>query len=360
MKSYSLDSLYRKSHKRRAAFPLDCHFELTYRCNLNCIHCYCKGIEAKGGELATGEIKRILDEVHQEGYIWLVLTGGEPLIREDFLEIYSYAKKKGFIIALFTNGQLFDKKVIDYLIKAPPYSIEITLNGITKNTYEKITRVKDSFPKVIGNIKMLAKNKLPVIIKTNLLKQNREEVVKIKRWAEGILGKPKNLHYFKYDPIIYPRLDGDRRPTRFRLSSAELDGILKEDRDMKRQYQEELHRDFPDLQRKADYLYNCNSWMTRSFINPFGRLKFCLFSENFGIDLRKFPFKDGFRKMIPRILEERFKTDSKCRDCDLRPICHWCPPRAYLETGEEERPVQYYCRLAKMMSDETCKIRKSH
>ncbi len=360
MKSCSLERFYRKMHERRTPFPFDCLFELTYRCNLNCIHCYCKGLEGKEEELTTDEIKRILDEIHQAGCIWLVLTGGEPLIREDFLEIYSYAKKRGFIIILFTNGQLFNEEIIDCLIKTPPYSIEITLNGITRDTYEKITRASGSFSKVIGNIKILAKNKLPVIIKTNLLKQNKNEVVKIKRWVEGILGKPKNLHYFKYDPIIYPRLNRDKRPARFRLSSEEISEGLKEDQDMRQQYQEELHRDFSDSQGEAGCLYNCDAWMNQFFINPFGRRKFCLFSQDFSTDLRKFPFKEGFYGAVAKILKEKFKTHSKCRDCNLKPACYWCPPRAYLETGNEEDPVQYYCRLAKRISEETYKVRESH
>ena len=69
-----------------------------------------------------------MDEIHKEGCLWLTFTGGDPLVREDFLEIYSHAKKKGFIVTIFTNGQAFTKEIFDYLGKSPPFSIEITKN----------------------------------------------------------------------------------------------------------------------------------------------------------------------------------------------------------------------------------------
>lgn len=356
MKVSSAEFFYQRWHNLKTSFPFDAQMELTYRCNLNCLHCYCKGLEDKGDELTTDELKRIIDEIHQQGCLWLALTGGEPLIRADFLDIYAYAKRKGFIITIFTNGQLFNQEIVDYLVKAPPYSIEITLNGIAKDTYEKISQIESSFTKVIANIKRLVKNKLPVIIKTNLLQENKAEIAQIKKWVESILGKPLHKHYFKYDPFIYPRLNGDMAPCKHRLSFQEISDILRNDQDMWQQFQAELCRDFPHSNRDNYYLYHCNSWMTQFFINPFAKLKFCLFSEKFSVDLRQSSFKEGFYKIIPRILKERFRTSSQCRNCNLRPICFWCPARANLEMGNEEKPVEYYCQLARTMAEETKRL----
>lgn len=350
MKNHELAHFYEKVHSRKAPFPIDAQVELTYRCNLDCIHCYCKGSRNKEKELTAVEFKKIFDEIYRQGCLWLALTGGEPLIREDFLEIYTYAKEKGFIISVLTNGQLFSKEIIKFLEKAPPYSIEVTLNGMTKNTYESISQVDGSFFRAIENIKDLARSKLPLIIKTNLLKQNKEEVVRIKKWAENILGKPRPMHFFKYDPMVFPRLDGDKTPCEHRLSFREIAGILRQDEDMWQQYQEAIHEEKPDLERDRDCLYHCNSWLTKFFIDPYGRFKFCLFSKKFSSDLRKESFREAFYKTISVVLNERFKTASKCRSCHLRPICYWCPARAYLETGNEEKPVRHYCLLAKAIA----------
>ena len=110
MKTTDSDHFYSATHKKNIFFPFDAQIELTYRCNLNCVHCYCVE-EDKGKELGTKEVKIILDDLKKEGCLWLALSGGEPLMRKDFLEIYAYAQKKGFLITLFTNGQLFNKKI---------------------------------------------------------------------------------------------------------------------------------------------------------------------------------------------------------------------------------------------------------
>lgn len=347
MEKNSLSRFACKLINKKEHYPWSGQLELTYRCNLNCVHCYCRGSEDKSKELTTDEWKNTLDKIQQEGCIWLTFTGGDPLVRDDFLEIYSYAKNKGFIITLFTNGYSLTKEIINYLAKLPPFSIEITLNGITQESYESITQIRDSFLRVIKNIKLLSKSGIKIILKSNCLKQNKHEIAKIKKWTEELLGKPAEKKYrFKYDPMIYPRLDGDKTPCNHRLFFEELVELKKQDTDIWEEYQKGLHSDFPNLERDGGFLYNCNSWMQQFFINPYGRLKFCIFSDKFSVDLKTTPFKESFYRWPSQILNERFKTNSKCQDCSLRPVCYYCPARAYLETGNEELPVPYYCQLA--------------
>lgn len=353
MKDISSGRFYGRLYNKKEHYPWHGQIELTYRCNLNCIHCYCKGSEDKDRELSTEEWKRIFDQIQREGCLFLTFTGGEPLIRDDFLELYSYAKEKGFIITLFTSAQAFTDEIMDYLVKSPPYSIEITLNGITKHTYETITQVKGSYLEVMNTIELLAKRRLYLKLKTNCLKQNKHELAKIKAFTEQLLGKlPKSKYYFGYDPMVYPRLNADRSVCDFRLSPEELVQLRKQDPDIWREYQKNLHCDFPDLRRDRSFLYHCNAWMGQFFINPYGRLQFCQLSEKFSTDLKTTSFKQGFYNVFPKVLNEKFKTNSKCQNCSLRPICYHCPARAYLETGDEEAPVPYFCELAKAMAEQ--------
>jgi radical SAM protein with 4Fe4S-binding SPASM domain len=336
-----------KTAGKKEHYPWCGQLELTYRCSLDCVHCYGKAMADGKRELTTAEWKRIIDTLHREGCLWLVFTGGDPLIRDDFLQLYSYAKKKGFIITVYTNGHLLTGKIIARLVKEPPLSIEITLNGITSKTYESITQVKGSLARVVKNIRLLAKTKIKLILKSNCLKQNKHEIAGIKAWTEKVLGgAAENKLRFKYGPLIYPRLDGDRTPCDYQLSFEEMVEFKRQDGDIWRGYQEELHRDSPGPQRDGSFLYRCDSWKQYFHINPYGRLKFCSLSDKFSVDLKTTPFKEGFYK-FSRLLGQKFKTDSKCRDCRLRPVCYFCPARAYLETGNEEAPVPYYCRLAK-------------
>jgi radical SAM protein with 4Fe4S-binding SPASM domain len=345
-------------HKKVNHFPLNGQIELTYRCNLNCIHCYCKGSEDKARELNTEEWKRILDEIQKEGCLNLTITGGEPLIREDFLEIYSYAKAKGFIITLFTNGLAMTTRIADYLAELPPVCIEVTLNGITADVYEAITRVRGSFSSVMRNLKILKEKELPLKLKANCLKQNKDQIGRIKAFTEELLGKlPRRRYHFGYDPMIYPRLDKDKRPVNYRLPADELIEVRRQDVDIWEEYQKGLHSKVPDSRRERDFLYNCDAWMTGFFINPYGRLRFCLLSDKFSADLKAGSFAQGFYGTFPQLLKAKFKTNSKCKDCRLRQICYHCPARAYLETGDEEAPVPYYCALAEAWYRER---KKSH
>ena len=353
MENCSSAHFYSRLQNRKYQFPWKGQLELTYRCNVECIHCYCKGSENKDEELSTSEWKKIINEIHREGCLLLNFTGGEPLVRDDFLELHAYAKSKGFLTMLFTNGLLITKKMIDYLVKSPPYSIEITLYGITKKTYEAITQVKGSFAKAIRVVRMLAEEKLPLIVKTMCLQQNKHEIGRIKAFTEELLGRvSENKYHFRYGQMIYPRLNGDTTPCNYRLSFEEIIEVIKQDVDMRQEYIDGLEVATHYLQRDKHFLYQCNAWMEQFIINPYGRLKFCSFTDKFSSDLKKISFHKGYYKVFPKLLNEKFNTDSPCRNCNLRPICYYCPARAYLETGDEEAPVPHYCELAKAMAEQ--------
>ncbi|MBN1405165.1 MAG: radical SAM protein [Candidatus Omnitrophica bacterium] len=332
---------------KKVHYPESGRIELTYRCNLNCVYCYCKGSENRKKELTTSQWKKILNSIKKEGCIFLTITGGEPLARDDFLTIYSYAKKMGFIVSIFTNAVLLNTKSVNYLSKNPPYSVEVTLNSITEPVYEAITQVKGIFSTVIKNIKNAARKNIPLILKSNCLKHNKNEIVNIKAFAEKLLGKKGNKFPFKYDPMIYPRLNGDKKPLDYRLSADELLNLRKQDTDIWRQYEMTLSQEFLHYEKDKDFLYRCDAWMKNFTVNPYGVLKFCNFSYKFSTNLTRQPFKYGFYKVFPRLLNEKFKTNSRCINCRLKEACYHCPARAYLETGSEESPVRYYCQIAK-------------
>lgn len=347
MKKLNAGKFYYKLAGKKDFSPVSGHLDLTYRCNLKCVHCYVKGSEKKEKELTTRQWKKIIDDIRKAGCLFLNLSGGEPLVRKDFLEIYSYAKKNGFIVSVFSNGLFFDREVINHMKKSPPYAVEITLNGITEETYEAITKTKGAFSKVVKNIHNLKQAGIKVIVKTNFMRQNKDEILSIKKWTEDLLGRPSNNRYrFKCSTILYPRLNGGHDPLKFQLSFQETIDIMSKDEDLWKEHLRQRKADFPDLRRDRNYLYHCNSWMEQFFIDPFGKLKFCVFSEKYSTDLKTTPFKKGFYEIFPGIPREKFKTNSKCISCDLRQICYYCPARAYLETGNEESPVPYYCELA--------------
>jgi radical SAM protein with 4Fe4S-binding SPASM domain len=343
----------------RKDFPFDVEFALTYRCNLKCLHCYCLGSPFRKKELDTRGVKDVIDKLYRAGSLWLVLTGGEPLLRSDFLDIYSYAKKKGFLVTIFTNAVLLDRHILGYLRRFPPYSVEVTLNAITEPLYRKMCRCgHEAFLLARENIKIMAEAGLRVIVKTNLMTLNRKEFPLIKRWVLDSLGRRGKTYPFKFDFMLFPRLDGDKAPLRYRLNFKELRRILGADKDVEEQHIKELHRPFPEQFIDHDRLYQCNGWREQAFIDPYGRMKFCIFSDKYSVDLKKHDFVDGFRSIVAKVEIERFKTSSRCRACRLRSICGWCPERARLETGSEERPIPYFCRMTKSVAEATRRLRR--
>ncbi len=163
--------LYRGLGSRRV--PIQGTMDLTWRCNLACPHCYNRlpsdDRDAMRTELTYEEHCRIMDELSDAGCLWLLFTGGECLLREDFRSIYLYAKQKGFLITIFTNGTLITPELADFLKDWPPLDIEITLYGRTRETYEKVTATPGSYDRCMAAIRLLMERNLPLSLKTLLL-----------------------------------------------------------------------------------------------------------------------------------------------------------------------------------------------
>ena len=123
--------------------PLGGTLELTHRCNNRCRHCFnnlrSDDAPALGRELSTREVARILDEAAALGCVWVLLTGGEILLRPDFTDIYDHARGLGLLVTLFTNGTLVTPELADHLDRHRPFSVEVTLYGATRETYERVT-----------------------------------------------------------------------------------------------------------------------------------------------------------------------------------------------------------------------------
>src|SRR3989441_10058244 len=198
---------------------VNAQIELTYGCNLHCVHCYTDCYNRPDllkQEMSYTEVTGILDQLYNEGCLWVCFTGGEIFVRKDFLDIYAYAKQKGFLITLFTNGTLFTEAIADYLKEHPPFSIEISCHAATEETFDQITQVKGSFQRFIKGIRLLVERGLPIKIKTKAMQLNKHELGQIKAFVEG-LGTQ-----FRLSTVIYPRLNGDLTPATYRLSPDEI------------------------------------------------------------------------------------------------------------------------------------------
>lgn len=322
--------------------PTDGALELTYRCNLKCRHCYCDR-DAAGEEMALSDVLRILDEIAEAGCLWLLLTGGEPLTRPDFPEIYRYAVKKGFLVTLFTNGTLLTPEMADLINEYRPFSTEITLYGSAARTYEKVTGVAGSFERCMNGIALLRERGVPLKLKTMLMTLNRDDLAGMKELAAS-LGLS-----FKFDPIINPKLDGSKEPCGLRLSPEEIVALDLSDEGRNTEWNE-----FCDKHWHHSYserLFTCGAGVTFFHIDPYARLKFCLMIKEPAYDLRAGSFMDGWMSAIPGVRSRRRTRDNRCKACDAGPICDQCAGWALLENGDMEEPVGFLCDIARLRAE---------
>lgn len=316
--------------------------ELSFRCNHNCVHCYVLH-PPEGKELTYLEICDILDTIVSEGCLFLLITGGEPLIRSDFLDIYKYAKKKGLIITLFTNGTLITEEIANYLKEWPPNKVEITLHGITKETYEKITGIKGSFKKCMKGIHLLMERNINLNLKTMAMTLNKDEIWDIKRYVKD-LGLD-----FRYDALIDAGLKGDKNPCKVRISPEEVVSMDMEDEEVSKEWIEFCENSWGPVQ--SGKLYNCGAGLNSFHIDPYGKMSVCTMSRYLDYDLRHGSFQDGYYRFFPEVLSQKLKDNqNKCDRCEMISLCGQCPGVAQLESGDPEKPLEYFCRTAHLLT----------
>ena len=160
--------------------PLEGTLETTFRCNLACVHCYVNqpaGSRAeRAKELELSRLKALVDELAAEGCLDLLLTGGEVLLRPDFPDLYLHAVRAGLRVTVFTNGTLVTDKIADLFAEFHPACVEISLYGMTRETYERVTRVPGSFDRCLQGIRKLHEARVPLKLKTMVLSWNAHEV----------------------------------------------------------------------------------------------------------------------------------------------------------------------------------------
>jgi radical SAM protein with 4Fe4S-binding SPASM domain len=317
--------------------------ELTFRCNLRCQHCYLpleRRTSPGVGELSLVEIQRLLDEVTDLGCFWLLLTGGEPLLRPDFADIYTYAKRKGLIMTLFTNGTLLTPPLADLLAEWRPFNIEITLYGATQATYERVTGVPGSYKRCRRGIDLLLERKLPLALKTMVMTLNHHELEQMKSLAAS-LGVQ-----FHFDPVLHAAMDGSLQPTLLRLTPEEVVQVERSDPDRAREWpksiQENLNNPISDRS-----LFLCGAGKSSFHVDALGRLSMCITNRNPLYDLRVGSFKEGWEIFLPQVTSRQYSDHFACAGCNLRSICIQCPAYSEIEYQDAEARVEYLCQLTK-------------
>ncbi len=343
----------RASGKR---LPLSFELELTSRCNLNCRHCYINrpagDRAARGRELSMAAIGRIADQAVEMGALWCLLTGGEPLLRRDFADIYRMLYRKGLLLSVFTNATLLDERHMRLFREFPPRDIEVTVYGVTPATYEAVSRRAGSFAAFRRGLDQLRHHRFRFRLKAMVMRSNLHELDEI-----AAFGRRLSRDFFRLDPLLHLRFDGDARRNAEiiaeRLTPEEIAALDRSDPERSSALRKDCERYiFPGQgHARCRHLFHCGAGMGGFTVSPEGLFRLCssLWHPDCLFDLTRGTLKEAWERFVPRVRAMTSDSPvflSTCRSCRIINLCLWCPAHAYLETGRLDAPCGYFCDVA--------------
>jgi radical SAM protein with 4Fe4S-binding SPASM domain len=347
-------SLWEKTKGKRSLLSFD--IEVTARCNNNCRHCYinvpASDRDAKEKELSIDEITYIADEAVSLGALWCLITGGEPLLRDDFLDIYLHLKRKGLLVSIFTNAVLVTREHVELFRKYPPRDIEVSVYGVTRETYERVTRKSGSFDAFIRGLDLLMESGVKVRLKAMALRSNAHEMSEIARFC-----RERTKDYFRFDPFLHLRYDRDGAKNdeikSERLSPEEIVAVERSDPERFESLVKGCDKlIIPKLdQLTCDHLFHCGTGNGSFTLGWNGLFRLCssLCQPDCVYDLKTGNLGEAWHSFVPGVRDMRSTRKEfldRCRACPLFNLCMWCPAHAYLETGEIDLPVDFFCEVA--------------
>lgn len=329
--------------RAESSLPLSGSLELTERCNLGCTHCYlCRTGDRR--DLTTTETVSLLDKLADAGVLVLVLTGGEPLMRDDFAAIWHHAKSRGFLLTLFTNATLVNDEVADLLRELPPRRIEVSIYGMSSAVYEKVTGRCGSHIRFRQGVSRLMERGLPVRLKYLVTSDNAHELSTAQSWAREI-GAP-----FRYDWLLAPRLNGDSTPLARRISVPETVSLLAADPETFGGA--DGQRPSPGAQDGPARLFTCGAGVRTFHVDAHGFLHPCLLWRWSPYNLRT-GTPEGWFPLVQLLRSAVVPSRSECLACPQRVACPACPALSRSEVGTAGMPVAYYCSLADLLEGQS-------
>ncbi len=347
--------LWHNARARRV--PLAFELELTARCDNNCRHCYINlpqgDASAADRELTVAEIDDLAAQAAGLGALWCLATGGEPLLREDFPEIYLGLRRRGLLVSVFTNGCLIDERIAALFRRHPPRDVEITVYGATRATYESVTRVPGSYGRFRAGLARLERAGITPRLKAVFMESNRREMPAIAEFC-----REHTRDYFRFDTQLHLRYDRNQDRNREiigqRLPPREIAELERSDRKHHRAMIEHCDRLLPRGGRPAKErgLFFCRAGLDGFTIGWDGSFKLCgsLTDPACTYDLRTGALREAWDSFVPSVRRGKpggRRPRPSCAGCELVNLCLWCPAHAYLETGKPDRPVKAFCEAAR-------------
>lgn len=332
--------------------PFKGNIDLTYRCNNNCLHCWLKipsSAKEKENELSFEEVKRIVEDAKKMGCQRWSISGGEPMLRFDFSEIFDYITGTSLSYSLNTNGTLIIPKIAK-LMKRKGCKM-ISLYGSTAEIHDHITRNAGSFEATMRGLAYLKEAGASFVIQLIPMKDNYHQFKGMVSLAESL-----SKHYRIGAPWFHLSASGEKeinqRIMQQRLSPKEAVEFDKPDFSCEEWMNEKAGHCYDNPAKNDGLFASCIAARKEFHIEPYGLMTFCCFikESTFRYDLRRGNFKECWDEFIPSLVD-KVKPGKKyldnCGSCELRRDCRWCPVYGYLEHRRFGVKIKYLCDLSR-------------
>lgn len=338
----------------RNRIPLAACFELTRRCSFRCVHCYLgdqKEIhQHRREELDTERVLALLDEMVKAETLFLHLTGGDPMLRPDFSEIYQQAVRRGLLVTVFCNGTLITDEIIRTFVQYPPRMVEITLYGATPETFEAVTQKPGSFVACMKGIERLQQAKVRLRLKTMVMTLNAEEFQDMRRMAED-----RGLQ-FRHDCSLHAALPNEdnggksnigtdlRDPLQYRLPPEQAASLDMSVEKLAARLTELAQTELPE--KRSDKLYQCSAGKSLYYISPYGQMRPCLMTTEVQSSLLgEKGLITSWNGAVKNIIDCTAAAAFPCIHCSDRRLCTVCP-KLFSLAGDSEQVETFYCQYA--------------
>ena len=332
--------------------PANGSIELLPLCNMNCDMCYVRlsreEMERQGRLRTAEEWLEIGRQMQKAGVLFLLLTGGEPLLYPGFKELYLGLKQLGFILSINTNGTLIDEEWADFFAAHKPRQMNITLYGVSNDTYASLCHYPGGYTKTIRAIRLLRERGIEVRMSATIGKTNRQDLPAILK-----LGDELNIPV-QCDTYLMP---GERERTlpfdrQARLSPEQAAAARVEflrwraGDDLFRQYVQQSvqrARQAPEGPAEPGRM-TCRAGSCSFTINWQGEMRPCVILSSPSVPVFSLGFSAAWEKIVQEC--DTIRLNPQCSVCSLRHLCRTCAASALLEEGRYDAVPRYMCRYA--------------
>ncbi len=316
-------------------------WNLTRRCNLECAHCYISAgsWHVADGELSTAQCHRVLDQILEVNpNPVLILSGGEPLLRDDLEEIAARASAGGATVVVGTNGTRLTDRRIESLMRAGVKGVAVSVDSLVEGYHDRFRHGSGALSDTLDAVDRLAEHRLDFIVQTSVTRGNRAEVGTIAAWAASRGAVSFNLYF------LVPTGRGERMRG---LSPEENEAVLAELVELERRYRGRMmvrSKCQPQIMRHVieggeespllNYGTRCPCGVHYCRITPEGKVTPCPYTPVVAGDLATTPFRQVWESSPVFAQLRQGALGGRCGRCEYRLVCGGCRARAHAITGD--------------------------